>query len=123
MNPGPSDLKANVLCSVDPRFCHFMGQEFPASVQPTGLWIDLSNKQLGAKILSNRINNQQRISGRGTQETVKGVESREGLGSWMSEKLLVSCFQGLFELLSCLQVVYFSIKKTTPVGCTLNSLK
>lgn len=55
MNTGLSNLKANVLHAADPYFSHFMGPEFPSSLQRTGFWINLSNKQLGAKIMSNRI--------------------------------------------------------------------
>lgn len=45
---GPSDLKADVLYS-GPSLHHFMRQEFPASFQPPGFRINLSNKQLSAK--------------------------------------------------------------------------
>lgn len=72
LNPRPSDLKANVLCAVDPHVPHFMWQEFLASVQPPGFWINLSNTQLHAKIMSNRINNEQENFWKvGERETVQ----------------------------------------------------
>lgn len=55
MNTGLSNPKANVLRAADPHFSPFVGPEFPSSLQHTGSWINLSNKQLGAKIMSNRI--------------------------------------------------------------------
>lgn len=58
-NPRPSDLKANMLYAVGPRFHYSVWQAFLASLRPPGFWINLSNKQLHAKITDSRINNEQ----------------------------------------------------------------